>query len=100
MEHLYQYTTDITNFCKRHHVKTLYAFGSVLTDRFNNDSDIDLVVDIDERNPIDYAEHYFDLKFALEDLFKRPIDLLEERAIKNPYFIKHLNNSKQLLYAR
>ena len=100
MEYLHRYTTDITNLCQQYRVKTLYAFGSVLTDRFKDDSDIDLVVDIDERNPIDYAEHYFDLKFALENLLNRPIDLLEERAIKNPYFIKHLNNSKQLIYAR
>ncbi|MCL2131146.1 MAG: nucleotidyltransferase domain-containing protein [Lentimicrobiaceae bacterium] len=100
MEYLYNYTADIENLCKQYNVKTLYAFGSVLTDRFSDHSDIDLVVDIDKHDPLDYADSYFDFKFALEDLLKRSIDLLEERAIKNPYFRQHLNNSKQLIYAK
>jgi predicted nucleotidyltransferase len=45
-----------------------------------------------------YAENYFNLKFALEDTLKRKIDLLEEKAIKNPYFKKSIENQCQLLY--
>ena len=61
-------------------------FGSVLTEKFNNDSDIDLVVNFE---PIDvslYADNYYDFKFSLQDILNRPVDLLEEKAIKNPYF--------------
>jgi len=100
MEYLHKYTVDITNLCKQHHVKTLYAFGSVLTDKFNENSDIDLIVDIDKSNPLDYAEHYFDFKFALEDLLKRPIDLLENKAVRNPFMLEHIHNAKQLIYAK
>ena len=100
MEYLQKYTADITNLCRQYRVKTLYAFGSVLTDKFNNKSDIDLMVDIDETNPLAYAEHYFDFKFALEGLLKRPIDLLENKAIKNPFMLEHINNAKQLIYAK
>jgi predicted nucleotidyltransferase len=56
-------------------------------------------VDIDVNDPFDYADRYFDLKFALQDLLNRPVDLLENRAIKNPYFLKNIESSKSLLYA-
>ena len=95
-----KYAADILILCKQHHVKTLYVFGSALTERFNSDSDIDLEVDIDETDPLDYAELYFDLKFALEDLLKRPVDLLENKAIRNPFLRKQIDNTKQLIYAR
>jgi len=58
-------------------------FGSALTSRFNNDSDIDMVVDIDSINPPESANNYFNLKFALQDLLNRPVDLLENKAIRN-----------------
>lgn len=97
--YLDKYTKEISALCIQHKVKSLYVFGSVLTDRFSEMSDIDLVVDIDVNDPFDYADRYFDLKFALEDLLKRQIDLLENKAIKNPYFLKNLESSKSLLYA-
>jgi predicted nucleotidyltransferase len=92
------YTDEINALCIRYKVRSLCVFGSVLTDQFSEKSDIDLIVDIDVEDPYDYAERYFDLKFALEDLLKKPVDLLENRAIKNPYFLKNLENSKSLLY--
>jgi len=79
-------------------VKSLYAFGSVLSDHFNAESDIDLIVDFASMEVEDYADNYFDFKFSLQDLFKRPIDLLEEKAIKNPYFRENVNQKRQLVY--
>ena len=98
--YLDKYTQEINNLCLQNKVKTLYVFGSVLTDQFSEKSDIDLVVDIDLNDPFDYADSYFNLKFALQDLLKRPIDLLENKAIKNPYFLRNLDSSKSLIYAR
>lgn len=91
-------TKDILNLCKRHKVKSLYAFGSVLTYKFNNKSDVDLIVDFEELDVLDYGDNYYDLKFSLENILKRKVDLLEEKAIKNPYFIKIINQSKKLIY--
>ena len=76
----------------------MYAFGSVLTDKFNEKSDIDLVVDFTNMIVEDYAGNYFDFKFLLQDLVKRPVDLLEEKAIKNPYFKESVNKQRQLIY--
>jgi len=81
-------------------VKSLYVFGSVLTEKFSEKSDIDLIVDIDSNDPFDYADSYFNLKFALQDLFRRPIDLLENKAIKNQYIRQNIDRSKSLIYAR
>jgi uncharacterized protein len=96
--YLDKYKGDIKELCKQNRVRSLYVFGSVLTDKFNDKSDIDLLVDIDSNDPLVYADYYFNLKFALQELFKRPIDLLESKAMKNPYIIKNIDNSKFLIY--
>ena len=93
------YKNDLTQLCVQNKVKSLYVFGSVLSSRFNNDSDIDLIVDIDSSNPLEYADCYFNLKFALQDLFNRPVDLLENKAIRNEFLRQEIDNSKQLIYA-
>jgi predicted nucleotidyltransferase len=75
-------------------VKKLYVFGSVLTDTFNKDSDVDLIVAFEDIPVENYADNYFDFKFSLQDIFKRPIDLLEKQAIKNPYFRQSVNQKR------
>lgn len=91
-------TLEIITLCEKYKVKSLYAFGSVLTDYFNDESDIDLIVDFKKINIEEYADNYFDFKFSLEDILHRPIDLLEEKAIKNPYFKQSIDSKKQLIY--
>ena len=98
VDRLQKYQAAIAKLCKTHKVKSLYAFGSVLSDNFNAESDIDLIVDFANMEVEDYADNYFDFKFSLQELFKRPIDLLEEKAIKNPYFRKSVNQKRQLVY--
>ena len=89
---------DINKLCSTHRVKQLYAFGSVLTEDFNNGSDIDLIVDFDPIDVNQYADNYFEFKFSLEDILQTPVDLLEEKAIKNPYFRQVVNKQRQLIY--
>lgn len=98
MDRLQKYQAAIVKLCKAHKVKSLYVFGSVLSDNFNAESDIDLIVDFTSMDVEDYADNYFDFKFSLQELFKRPIDLLEEKAIKNPYFRESVNQKRQLVY--
>lgn len=94
------YQTSISKLCEDHKVKSLYAFGSVLTDNFGNQSDIDLIVDFEYQDVLDYVDNYFDLKFALEKIFNRSIDLLEEKALKNPYFKQSIYQQRQLIYGQ
>jgi hypothetical protein len=100
MSFIDQYTYIIQQLCAKHKVKKLYAFGSVLTDEYRNDSDVDFIVDFEPLDLNQYADNYFSLKFALEDTLRRPIDLLEEKAIKNPYFKKAVENQRQLIYGQ
>ncbi|MFY8212902.1 MAG: nucleotidyltransferase family protein [Flavobacterium sp.] len=93
-----QHIDEINTLCKSHKVKSLYAFGSVLTDQFTDQSDIDLIVDFSDIQLLDYSDNYFDLKFALEDTFNRSVDLIEDKAIKNPYFKKAIEKNKALIY--
>lgn len=93
-----KYLKDISRLCREHKVRKLYAFGSVLTDRFSEKSDIDLIVDFEPIDLLQYADNYYDLKFSLEDILHRSIDLLEEKAIKNPYFQEAVNDKRQLVY--
>ncbi len=93
-----QHTADIKRLCAEHKVRRLYAFGSVLTDQFGNDSDVDLIVDFEPFHLEQYADNYFNFKFSLEDILHRPVDLLEEKAIKNPYFRQAIENQRRLIY--
>jgi predicted nucleotidyltransferase len=89
---------QIKELCEENKVKSLYAFGSVTRDDFNELSDIDLVVNFEEKDPFRYTDLYFNLKSKLEILLKRQVDLLEERAIKNPIFRQELEDNKVKIY--
>ena len=64
---------------------SMYAFGSILTDNFSSESDVDLIVDFQDQNVLNYGDNYYNLKFSLEDILNRSVDLLEEKAIQNPF---------------
>jgi hypothetical protein len=95
---LEQYKDEINSVCKKYQVKSLYAFGSVITSRFTAKSDVDFLVDFKIEDPIEYTENYFDLKFQLEKILKRPIDLLEYKTLKNQYLKENIDNTKVLIY--
>ena len=84
----------IKQLCSSNKVKSLFAFGSVTNKNFKENSDVDLLVDFDENDPVLYSDMYFNLKFKLEDLLNRKIDLLEERGLKNKTFKNHIDKSK------
>ncbi|MDE6271077.1 MAG: nucleotidyltransferase domain-containing protein [Muribaculaceae bacterium] len=90
----------IFELCRKHRVKTLSVFGSILTDRFRDDSDVDLLVNFDttDHEKWDYVANYFDFQEALEQLLGRKVDLVVEKGLKNKYFIQNVNRTKQLIY--
>lgn len=93
-----KYVLAVRKICSQHGVKKLYVFGSVLNDKFNTDSDIDFIVDFEPLDIDRYADNFFSLKAALEDALDRKIDLLEEQAIRNPYFKQVVESQRQLVY--
>ena len=93
---------QIIALCEKHKVQELYVFGSALTNKFNKNSDVDFTVIFDRKAlPLMvYGENYFNFKFALEDLLKRDVDLVEYNAVKNPFFKEELDETKQLIYGQ
>ncbi len=90
----------ITALCQRYNVRSLFAFGSVCTDTFNKNSDIDLLVSFTAMPPADYAENYFDVADKFEQIFGRRVDLITDKSLSNPYFIASVNQTKTLLYGQ
>jgi len=91
---------ELAYLCKRHKVSELYIFGSVLTNNFNDRSDIDLLVQFEKIDILEYFDNYMDFKEKLESLLGRPVDLLENQAIRNPIFRKAVDRNKKLVYDR
>jgi predicted nucleotidyltransferase len=89
---------SIKTLCRIYNVKSLFAFGSVCSDKFNDQSDIDLLIAFNSMDYADYADSYFSLAEKFEELFKRPVDLITDKSLSNPYFINSLNKTKTLLY--
>lgn len=98
MEEINKHIDQIKKLCASNKVKSLFAFGSVLKNKLRTDSDIDLIVDIDDQDPLSYSDKYFDLKFNLEKIFNRKIDLLESRAIRNPFLKQEIDRTKYQIY--
>ena len=92
------YNEQISDLCRQHSVKKLFAFGSVLTDKFSENSDVDLIVAFDKQAVEDHFLNYFDFKYSLENVFKREVDLLEEQPVRNSYLRKNIDTSKTLIY--
>lgn len=90
----------IIDLCRKHKVKSLAVFGSILTNRFNDNSDVDMLVDFEpiDHDTFDYVGNYFDLRDSLERLFNRSVDLIEYGNNLNPVFKSLVDSKKQIIY--
>ena len=92
----------IVALCKKYKVAKLWVFGSILTPRFNDDSDVDFSVNFDaetiNREQIDWADLFFDFINELKATLGRDVDMVFDDCVKNPYFRKELDRTKQLIY--
>lgn len=100
MNILNQHIDQIRKLCELNNVSALFAFGSVITDNFKQESDIDLIVEIEDNDPISYSDKYFNLKFSLQDILKRKIDLLEQKAIRNGFIKSEIDKTKVQIYGK
>jgi len=89
----------VSQVLKDNKVKRAFAFGSVCTDQFNDQSDIDLLIAFEDNlDPITYGENYFNIIEKLEAILHRHVDLVTERTLRNPYFIKVMERTKTPIY--
>lgn len=89
----------IIELCRLYRVKSLAVFGSILTDRFNDNSDVDLLVNFEDGVTYHtYSDNFFGLYHALRSLFGREVDLVDETTIRNRYFKEEVDKTKHLIY--
>ena len=89
----------VIGLLKKHKIKRAFLFGSAVTEKFNDNSDIELLINFEDGlDPLEKGELLMDLQIALEDNLHRDIDLLTETALKNPYLIEELNEKKIKIY--
>ncbi len=92
-------SNDFKILCLKHQVKYLYAFGSSTSERFDEEkSDIDLLVEIDDPDPVERGEKLLSLWDLFEKFFKRRVDLLTDSSIHNPFLRKSIDSTKILIY--
>ena len=90
---------ELKAICQALKVKRLFVFGSVVSEEFREDSDIDFLISFEDNISVDdYTNNYFALHYQLRKLFGREIDIVTERTLSNPYFIKSINETKELIY--
>ncbi len=90
---------DFINLCRLHKVSKIYAFGYSITEHFDPvKSDIDVIVDLDIKDPIEPGEALLSRWDSLETFFNRKIDLLTDDSIHNPYLRKSIDSTKKLIY--
>jgi predicted nucleotidyltransferase len=89
---------DIAMLCQRHHARRLDLFGSAARGDFEPErSDLDFLVSFDELPPVEAYDAYFSLKEGLEAVFHRPVDLVVERAVCNPYLRAQIESERQAI---
>ncbi len=90
---------QLPEVCQRFGVRRLALFGSALRPDFRADSDLDFLVEFGPMPPEERAKAYFGLLEELEQLFGRPIDLVEAGAVRNPYVRRTIEQNQQTVYA-
>lgn len=90
----------LEELCRRYHVERLDIFGSAASGEFQPDtSDLDFLVVFHPSSDMNLSDQYFGLWDDLRNLFNRDVDLVIERSMKNPYFIKTVNGTRRIIYA-
>ena len=96
---LFQKKDALIQLCKKYELEKFYVFGSVVENKFNNESDFDFLIKFKDI-PFDlYTDYYFSLHEDLEHLLGRDIDLLTDNSLTNKFFKDKVSNSRLLLYA-
>jgi uncharacterized protein len=88
----------IEEFCLKWKIKELSLFGSVLTEDFRPDSDVDVLVTFERGGSITF-DNRVDMLDDLKAIFGREVDLVEKKAISNPFRRHSILTTKEVLYA-
>ncbi|MDD3407610.1 MAG: nucleotidyltransferase domain-containing protein [Methanomicrobium sp.] len=97
--HFLENDKSLDELCRKYNVSEMFIFGSAIRSDFNPEkSDIDIMVSFKKMTPAEHADSYFGLLEELERMFGRSVDLLEKKAIKNPYLKRNIDDSGVMVY--
>lgn len=88
---------DVQAICQHYGVARLGLFGSVLRGDFGPDSDIDVLCTLQPNSPITTLLDWIHLKQALEDVWHRPVDLVEPHLL-HPMIRDHILAEERGIY--
>ena len=92
---------ELAALCRQFNVERLDLFGSAADGSFQPAaSDLDFIVQFSPPLRGSRLDRYLDFAEALERLFQRPVDLLTEKSIRNPYFRRRVEETRQAVYDR
>jgi predicted nucleotidyltransferase len=96
-----EHKQKLQSLCQRFNVKSLDVFGSALSEKTfdKHKSDIDFLVEFEPMEAVQHAKSYFGLLQSLQDMLSCRIDLIEIKAVHNPYFLDSINKSRSQIYA-
>ncbi len=92
---------EITSLCQRYRVRHLEVFGSAARgDGFDPaSSDADFLVEFEPQSDLPPLEEFFGFQAELSRLLERSVDLVEARAVRNPYVLANINRTREVVYA-
>jgi predicted nucleotidyltransferase len=86
---------QIQQLMRQYGVERSFAFGSAVKGSMNEKSDVDFIIKFpDDMHYETYADNYFALAHALEDLLHKDVELVAEQTLQNPYLIESINSHK------
>jgi uncharacterized protein len=90
---------ELERICRQHHVRRIELFGSATGSGFDPaKSDLDFLVSFEDLDIGQYADVYFGLLEDLQAIFQRPVDIVMDSAIQNPYFREAVDSTRTLIY--
>lgn len=92
------YEEKIKKICIELHLKKLDLFGSATTDKFGPNSDLDVIVEFEKNDDYNHFDNYFALKERLQNIFHRPIDIIIDGSVKNPYLKASIAQTRKNIY--
>jgi hypothetical protein len=88
----------IGEFCRKWRVKEFSIFGSALREDFGPESDVDVLVELEDEAPWSLFD-WVDMIDELRDILGRDVDLVEKTAIRNPFRRHSILRAHEVVYA-
>jgi uncharacterized protein len=91
----------IARFCRKWGVREFALFGSILTDEFRPDSDVDVLISFSDPEPDlgPWGEQLDTMREELEAMFGRRVDLVQKNLVRNPFRRHHILTTRRIIYA-